>query len=90
MQEADLTELLPTLRELNRADKLRAVQYLVSEIAREEGATPGASEVHPVWSPYESYEAAGALLAAMQQAMNDEMFLTDLRETMDDFAGAAG
>lgn len=67
MQEIKLVELLPTLRELNRADKLRAVQYLVSEIAREEDATFDPGEVHPIWSPYESYEAAGVLLAALEE-----------------------
>lgn len=67
MQQINLAELLPTLRELNRADKLRAVQYLVSEIAREEDAAFDAGGVHPIWSPYESYEAADVLLAALKE-----------------------
>lgn len=31
-----LQELIPTLKELDRADKLRAVQFLINGIAKEE------------------------------------------------------
>lgn len=47
-----VAELLPTLRVLSRADKLRVVQFLVSELVRDEDSdvlTPGMS--YPVWSP---------------------------------------
>ena len=48
----ELDELLPKLRELDRADKWRTVQVLMAELAQEEGMpfVPGA--VYPVWSPY--------------------------------------
>lgn len=62
-----LTELLPTLQLLSRADKLRAVQYLVSELVRDEETdllTPGMS--CPVWSPYNAHEAADTLLKALE------------------------
>lgn len=63
---ASFTELLPSLKELSRADKLRAMQFLVFELAREEDALfkPGVS--YPVWSPYESFEAANVLLDALK------------------------
>lgn len=32
-----LTEVLPDLKQLNHADKVRAIQFLANEIAREEG-----------------------------------------------------
>ena len=35
-----VSELLPRLQELPRRDKLMLVQYLVSELAREEGIEP--------------------------------------------------
>lgn len=56
-----LVELLPALHELPRADKFRAVQYLTSELAREESGNlvPGAE--YPVWSPFEAHEAAATL-----------------------------
>lgn len=78
-------ELLPTLRDLNRVDKLRAVQFLVSELPREEEAFLEQNKDYPVWSPYDSFEAANTLMVAMDDAVNDEMFLTDLGETMNDF-----
>jgi hypothetical protein len=34
-----ITELIPQIRALSRADKLRAMQFLVSELAKEEGIT---------------------------------------------------
>ncbi len=63
----ELTELLPTLRELNRADKLRLMQFLVSELAKEENALLNIGESYPVWSPYNSFEAANALLNALKE-----------------------
>ena len=67
-----LTELLPTLQVLSRAEKLWVVQYLVFELVREEEAdllTPDMS--YPVWSPYNAYEAADTLLKALEADKND-------------------
>ena len=36
----NITELLPQLRKLNRADKLYVMQFLVSELAQEETDLP--------------------------------------------------
>ena len=46
-----LTELFPTVKSLPRADKLRLMQFLVVELAQEEGVsllTAGAE--YPVWT----------------------------------------
>jgi hypothetical protein len=67
-----LTEILPTLQGLSRTDKLRAVQYPVSELVRDEETdllTPRMS--YPVWSPYDAYEAADTLLKALETDKND-------------------
>ncbi len=61
-----LTEVLPTLRELSRADKLRAMQFLVSELAREEEALLTAELAYPIWSPYDAFDAAEALLTVLE------------------------
>lgn len=53
-----VAELLPALKELPRADKLRIMQSLISELAREEGAILDAGAEYPVWSPYDSFQAA--------------------------------
>lgn len=63
-----LTELVPTIRALPHADKLRLMQVLVIEIAREENVpllTPHLD--YPIWSPYNAYEAAGTLLSVIER-----------------------
>jgi hypothetical protein len=67
-----LTELLPILQELSRADKLRVLQFLVLELAKEEGAllTPEAS--YPIWSPYEAFDAAAVLLKVLESEKSSE------------------
>lgn len=54
-------ELLPTLKSLSKADKLRIMQFLVFELAREENALLQSGATYPVWSPYNSHEAAHKL-----------------------------
>lgn len=68
-----MMELLPTLSELNRAEKLRVMHYLVTELEKDENILPPG--VYPVWSPYDSYEAADTLMKAFaadqaEQGMN--------------------
>jgi hypothetical protein len=61
-----LTELLPNLKELNRADKLRAMQFLLAEITKEEAVLLLPDGEYPVWSPYDADEAGQTLLAALE------------------------
>ena len=63
-----LPDLFPALRELNRADKLRAMQFLVSELAKEEDTLITAGEEYALWSPYNAFDAANTLLAALKAA----------------------
>ena len=63
-----LTELLSALRELNHVDKLRVMQFLVFELAREEDALLEPGRAYPVWSPYDSFGAADTLLKALRKA----------------------
>ena len=60
-----VSELLPALSHLNRADKLRVVQHLVTELAHEEVGHFADGADYPVWSPYAAFDAADALLAAL-------------------------
>jgi len=57
-----MMELLPTLSELNRAEKLRVMHYLVTELEKDESILPPGD--YPIWPPHDSYEAADALLRA--------------------------
>ncbi len=62
-----LTELFPDVRLLPRADKLRLMQFLVVELAQEEGIpllTPGAE--YPVWTPLNAFDAAGTLMGMLE------------------------
>jgi hypothetical protein len=52
--------------DINRSDKLCIMQFLVFELAKEENALLRADESYPIWSPYNSFEAASALLDALK------------------------
>jgi hypothetical protein len=63
-----LVELLPVLQALPRDDKLRLLQFLVVELAREEGVT--LLEIggpYPIWTPYNAFKAADTLLKALEE-----------------------
>lgn len=63
-----LPELFPTLRNLSRADKLKIMQFLVSELAREEEALlleDGAT--YQLLSPYNSHDAAQKLAQLLEE-----------------------
>jgi hypothetical protein len=63
-----ITELLPKIQALPRADKLRLMQFLVSELAREEGITLlQPNEDYPIWTPYDAFDAATTLLNALKE-----------------------
>ena len=67
-----ITELLPTLKELNHTDKLRVMQFLVCELARNEDALLQSQAEYPIWSPYDSFEAANVLLDALRADCADQ------------------
>jgi hypothetical protein len=56
-----LDELLPILRDLNRDDKLRAIQFLAAEMAKEEKLSLDANAEYTVWTPIDAFEAAKIL-----------------------------
>ena len=63
-----LNELLPILQELPRADKLRLIQFLVFELAKEDNISLlDINGKYPIWSPYNAFEAADTLLEALEQ-----------------------
>jgi hypothetical protein len=56
-----LTELLPALRNLPRADKLKIMQFLVDELVQEEEPVLQPGGIYSIWSPFNSHEAAHQL-----------------------------
>lgn len=68
-----VTELYSTLRSLPRADKLKAMQFLIAELAKEEEPILQAGATYSLWSPLNSHEAShklAQLLASEQPTQN--------------------
>lgn len=62
-----LTDVLPGLKSLNRFEKIRVVQILINEIAKEEESFFENGKQYPIWSPFESYEAAEGLMKLLEE-----------------------
>lgn len=62
-----LTEILPSLRQLNNKEKLKAVQFLVNEIAVEEDSLIERGKEYPIYSVYDSFEAGDALMKLLEE-----------------------
>lgn len=62
---ANAIQLLPALRALEQHEKLYIIQFLAAELNREHLLIVPGGE-YPVWSPYDSYEAAEAMLQAIK------------------------
>jgi hypothetical protein len=54
-------DLFSTLKSLPRADKLKVMQFLITELAKEEEPTLQAGATYSLWSPLNSHEAAHKL-----------------------------
>jgi hypothetical protein len=54
-------DLFPTLRGLPRSEKLKVMQFLIAELAKEEEPTLQAGATYSLWSPLNSHEAAHKL-----------------------------
>lgn len=62
-----LIELFPDVKLLPRADKLRLMQFLVVELAQEEGVSLlSAGAEYPVWTPLNAFGAADTLLEMLE------------------------
>ncbi len=63
-----LSELLPALHGLSRAEKLRAIQWLAADVAQEDASAVAALEgVYPTWSPYDAFEGAATLMRVLRE-----------------------
>jgi hypothetical protein len=68
METMSLVELVPALQALSRADKLRVIQLLAADLAREESSEPFSSGAFcPVWSPFDAFDAARILMQLLEQ-----------------------
>jgi hypothetical protein len=67
-----LTELFPAIKVLPRADKLRLMQFLVIDLAQEEGVPLLAADAeYPVWTPLNAFDAADTLLQMLKMHQDE-------------------
>ncbi len=64
--------LLKSLRDLNRADKLYAIQVLVSDLAQEEANLLQPGLPYEASSPYDSFGAAQRMLEFLEQSKQQQ------------------
>ncbi len=62
-----IAEIMPMLHQLSRADKFRVVQFLTSDLADQEGAILHPGIGYPIWSPYDSADAAATLTQYLRE-----------------------
>jgi len=63
-----LSEMLPTIQSLPRADKLRLIQLLAADVARNDGiACDLADKTFLNWSPHDSVQGAATLLRMLDE-----------------------
>lgn len=61
-------ELVPAVKELERADKFRLMQFLVLELAREEGMPLLTVDAeYPIYTPLNAFAAGDTLLNLLAQ-----------------------
>lgn len=64
----EMTQILPELQKLRRAEKLYIMQFLVSELAQEESELIQPGFAYPIWSPYDAFDAAAVMLNVLQES----------------------
>lgn len=57
-----LAELMSQIQGLPKIDKLRLMQFLATELVKEDANFFVANQEYPVWSPYNCSEAANVLM----------------------------
>ena len=62
-----LTDVLPEIQTLSRLDKIRLIQILAQELARDESELIEAGRSYPIWSPDRAFSAAASLLQALDE-----------------------
>jgi hypothetical protein len=60
-------QLLPALKTLQDHEKLYIIQYLAADLSQPKHETILPESQYPVWSPFDSYEAAEAMLKAKKE-----------------------
>ena len=69
-----LTEILPSLRKLSDQEKIKAIQFLDAELAKDaqNSAFLEDGKTYEVWSPYDAFSAEKTLTDMLQQHLQKE------------------
>jgi hypothetical protein len=68
-----LAQLMSQIQELPKIDKLRLMQFLATELVKEEDANFFvADREYPVWSPYNCSEAANVLMNLLDKKQQEK------------------
>ncbi|MFN5767183.1 MAG: hypothetical protein ACK596_16390 [Pseudanabaena sp.] len=64
-----LTEILPSLQKLSHFEKVKAIQFLATELTKDEqiSAILEDGKTYEVWSPYNAFSAEKVLTDMLQQ-----------------------
>jgi hypothetical protein len=64
-----LTEILPSLQKLSHFEKVKAIQFLATELTKDEqtSAILEDGKTYEVWSPYNAFSAEEVLTDMLQQ-----------------------
>lgn len=68
VQIVSITQLLPTVQAMPRAEKIQLIQWIATQLAQDEGVVALSPDVkYALLSPSESHEAASVLSAFLEQ-----------------------
>ena len=66
-----ITEVLPTLKALNYKDKIRAIQFLANEVAKEKDSVFFDNQKHEFISQTDAFEASRVLQKLLDEQKDD-------------------
>jgi hypothetical protein len=66
------SELMATLRGLDRPEKFYVMQLLITELAEQEKGLLKPGQSYPVWSPYDAFSAADTMLKMLETAKDQD------------------
>ena len=68
-----LNQLIPTINNLNRSEKIQLLQIIINDLAEEEkNLGLKHNEDYPIYSPLNAFEAADTLLKLLEDNKNND------------------
>jgi hypothetical protein len=69
-----LTEILPSLQNLSHQEKIKAIQFLATELAKDEQNSVALEngKTYEIWSPHDAFSAEKILADMLKQHLQQE------------------